>query len=152
MNASEGVTADPRLVEALERLVVGAVGITTLALAECAPAAELTLPQWRALLVVARADGVRIGEIGSRVGMALPSASRLVRRLERRGLVSTARDESDRRGTIVRPTAAGLELWEHLVQYRRRMIADLLDTLPAPLPVELVGALERLERAFARYA
>jgi DNA-binding MarR family transcriptional regulator len=147
-----GDMADPRLVEALERLVVGAVGLTTVALAEFAPAAELTLPQWRALLVVARADGVRVTEIGTRVGMALPSASRLVRRLERRGLVTTARDETDRRGIIVRPTAAGLELWRDLVDYRRRLIADLLDTLPAPLPAGLADDLERVERAFARYA
>ena len=144
--------ADPRLVETLERLVVGAVGITTVALAECAPAADLTLPQWRALLVVARGNGVRIGEIGSRVGMGLPSASRVVRRLERRGLVTTARDESDRRGTLVHPTPAGLHTWEQLVQYRRRMISDLLDALPAPLPVDIVDDLERLEQAFAQYA
>ena len=144
--------ADARLVEALERLIVGAVGMTTVALAEFAPAAELTLPQWRALLVVARADGVRVSEIGTRVGMTLPSASRLVRRLERRGLVTTARDEADRRGTIVRPTAAGLQLWRDLVDYRRRLIADLLDALPAPVPAGLAGELECVESAFARYA
>ena len=144
--------ADRELVEALERLVVGAVGMTTVALAEFTPAAELTLPQWRALLVVARADGVRIGEIGSRLGMAPPSTSRLVRRLERRGLVTSARDEADRRGTIVRPTTLGLQLWANLVDYRRRLIADLLDTMPAPLPVDLADELEQLDRAFARYA
>ena len=144
--------ADPRLVETLERLVVGAVGITAVALAECAPAADLTLPQWRALLVVARGDGVRIGEVGSRVGMGLPSASRIVRRLERRGLVTTARDESDRRGTLVHPTAAGLHAWEQLVQYRRRMISQLLDALPEQLPVDITEDLERLEQAFAQYS
>jgi DNA-binding MarR family transcriptional regulator len=144
--------ADPRLVEALEGLVVGAVGLTTVALAEFAPAADLTLPQWRALLVVSRADGVRVGEVGERVGMALPSASRLVRRLERRGLVTTARDETDRRGTIVRPTAAGLQLWRSMVGYRRQLIADLLDALPAPLPADLADELERVEGAFARYS
>jgi DNA-binding MarR family transcriptional regulator len=144
--------ADPLLVEALERMVVGAVGMTTVALAEFAPAAELTLPQWRALLVVARADGIRIGEVGNRVGMGLPSASRLVRRLERRGLVTTARDESDRRGTIVRPTPMGIQLWKHLVDYRRRMIADLLDELPTPPSRDLASQLEQVERAFARYS
>lgn len=143
--------ADPRLVEALERLIVAAVGMTTVALAEFAPAAELTLAQWRALLVVARADGVRIGEIAARVDMGLPSASRLVRRLERRGLVTTERDEADRRGTIVRATGTGLQLWKSLVDYRRRMIADLLDDVPVSLPVDLADHLELVERAFARY-
>ncbi len=144
--------ADPRLVEALERLVVSAVGMTTVALAEFAPAADLTLAQWRVLLVVARADGVRIGEIGSRIEVGLPSASRLVRRLERRGLLTTERDEADRRGTIVRATPAGLHLWSSLVDYRRRMIAEVLDALPTPLPVDLADDLEVVEQAFARYA
>ena len=144
--------ADRGLVEALERLVVGAVGMTAVALAEFSPAAELTLQQWRALIVVAGADGVRIGEIGSRLGMAPPSISRLVRRLERRGLVTSARDEADRRGTIVRPTALGLELRASLVDYRHRLIGDLLDTMSTPLPVGLADDLEQLDRAFARYA
>ena len=144
--------ADPRLVEALERIVVAAVGVTTVALAAFAPAADLTLAQWRVLLVVARADGVRIGEIGNRIEVGSPSASRLVRRLERRGLLSTERDESDRRGTIVRATPAGLQLWTSLVDYRRRMIADLIDAVPTPLPGDLADDLEVVERAFARYA
>jgi DNA-binding MarR family transcriptional regulator len=144
--------ADPRLVETLERLVIGAVGMTAVALAEFAPAADLTLPQWRALLVVASGDGARIGEIGARVGMTLPSASRLVRRLERRGLVTTARDEADRRGTIVRPTPGGMDLWSKLVDYRRGLIANLLDDLPDPLSAACVEELERVEIAFARYS
>ena len=144
--------ADRGLVEALERLVVGAVGMTAVALAEFTPAAELTLQQWRALIVVAGADGVRMGEIGSRLGMAPPSASRLVRRLEYRGLVSSARDETDRRGTIVRPTTLGLQLWTDLVDYRRRLIGNLLDTMSTPLPIDLADDLAQLDRAFARYA
>jgi DNA-binding MarR family transcriptional regulator len=147
-----GAVTDPRLVEALERMVEGAVGLTTLALSEFAPAAELTLPQWRALVVVVRADGIRIGELGGRVGMGLSSASRLVRRLERRGLVTTERDESDRRGTIARPTTHGVQLWEHLVDYRRQAIARLLDDLTSPLPSELADEMQRVEQAFARYA
>ncbi len=145
--------ADPRLVEALEELVVGAVGMTTVALSECTPAGDLTLPQWRALLVVARAeDGIRVGAIGARIGTTLPSASRLVRRLERRGLVVSERDEQDRRGTLVRTTPAGRELFTRLVEYRRRLIADLLDGMPAPLPASLVDDLERVGRAFSRYS
>jgi DNA-binding MarR family transcriptional regulator len=147
-----GAVTDPRLIEALERMVERAVGLTTVALGECMPAAELTLPQWRTLVVVVQADGARIGEIGGRVGIGLSSASRLVQRLERRGLVATERDEADRRGTIARPTTRGIQLWEHLVDYRRRVIAQLLDELPSPLPPELADGVLQVERAFARYA
>jgi DNA-binding MarR family transcriptional regulator len=143
---------DDRLVNALEGLVVGAVGLTTAALDSFAPDIELPLQQWRALVVIARSDGIRMGEIGQRVGLTPPSASRLVRRLERRGLVSTERDESDRRATVVRATAAGTELWSTLVEHRRQLISRLLAELPRPLPRGIVGDIEALQDAFAHYA
>ncbi len=144
--------ADPRLVDTLERLVVGAVGLTTTALAGAGPAAELTLPQWRVLVVVAQGDGIRVSDIAGRVGVALPSASRLVRRLEHHGLVQTARDETDRRATIVRATGAGLRVWSALTDRRRRLIADMLDVLDPPLEGSLADQLERIESVFARYS
>ena len=39
--------ADAQVVEALERLVTAAVGLTTVVLGEAGVASELTLPQWR---------------------------------------------------------------------------------------------------------
>lgn len=144
-------SVDVRLVDALERLVFEAVGLTATALAEFAPATDLTLPQWRALVIVTRADGIRIGEVGGRMGMALPSASRLIRRLERRGLVATARDVRDRRATIARPTAAGIELSAGLAAHRRRMIGEILDHLAAPLQPELATDLELVGDALEEY-
>ena len=141
-----------RLVSALEGLVVGAVGLTTAALDSFAPNIDLPLQQWRALVVIARSDGIRMGEVAQRVGTTPPSASRLVRRLERRGLVSLERDETDRRAIIIRPTPAGTELWATLVDHRRQLIARLLDDLPRPLSEAMVDDVETLQAAFARYA
>lgn len=87
---------DERVVEAIERLMIEAVGITTVALSQASPEMELSVPQWRALVVVgAREQGIRIGELAARIGSAVPTTSRLVRRLERRGLVRSERDEVD---------------------------------------------------------
>jgi DNA-binding MarR family transcriptional regulator len=141
-----------RLVTALEGLVVGAVGLTTAALDSFAPDMDLPLQQWRALVVIARGDGIRTGELAVRLGLTPPSASRLVQRLERRGLVSTERDESDRRATVVRATAAGTQLWSTLVDHRRQLIARVLAELPRPLPAAIVGDIEALQAAFAQYA
>lgn len=146
------LTPEARLAIALEGLVVGAVGMTSSALEAFSQESELTLQQWRALVVVARTDGIRIGDVGSRVGLTGPSTSRLVRRLERRGLVVTDRDESDRRGTIVRTTARGHELWWSLVQHRRLLILEALSTLRTPVRERLVRDVEQLEAAFARFA
>lgn len=140
-----------RLVNALEGLVVGAVGLTTAALDSFAPEIDLPLQQWRALVVIARSDGIRTGEVGTRLGLTPPSASRIVRRLARRGLVWTERDETDRRATVVRATAVGTQLWSTLVDHRRALIARLLADLPRPLPAGIVGDIEALQVAFAQY-
>jgi DNA-binding MarR family transcriptional regulator len=126
--------ADVQVVDAVEQLAAAAVGLTTLALSEADVGTELTLQQWRILAVVARSGEARVGEAACGIGAGLPAASRLVRRLERRGLVTTARDERDRRATLVRPTEAGLRLWGDVAGRRRRRIAAAIDSLDEPLP------------------
>ena len=142
---------DERLIDALEALVVSGVGLTANALEAAAPAVEITLQQWRALSVIARADGIRTGEVARRVGVAVPSASRLIRRLERRGLVATSRDERDRRATLVRPTADGRALWAALVDERRGRIADALASMDRPVDARTIEDLGSLRAAFARF-
>jgi DNA-binding MarR family transcriptional regulator len=122
-------------VAALERIVIGAVGLTTRALSEAAPGADLTFPQWRALLILGEdAAGARVGQVATRVGVTLPATSRLLRRLEQRGFVTLATDEVDRRATRARLTPAGEEVRAAILAYRGaalREIADRLETGPA---------------------
>lgn len=54
--------------------------------------------------------GLPCGEIGARLIARDPDVTRLVDRMERRGLVSRARSRDDRRVVRVGATAAGLEL------------------------------------------
>jgi DNA-binding MarR family transcriptional regulator len=145
------MTPDERIVRAIERLVVEAIGITTVALTEARPEVELTLPQWRVLVVVgASGDGLRVGEIAARIGSTVPTTSRLVRRVERRGLVATVRDESDRRATLVRLTADGETYRTSLVERRQQLIRTSLSE-GRPLPPRLAADLERIGDALAMY-
>jgi len=139
------------VVDALERLIGAAVGLTTVAIAQAAPA-DLTFQQWRALVVVGHRGGVRVGELATRVGMSMPSASRLVDRLEARGYVSTSRDPRDGRGTIVALTDHGAEV-RHAVMARRRALlaAALLEEADGALP-DVGTGLTTLVRALERYA
>lgn len=142
-----------QVVEALERLVFGAVGITAAALERAAPDVDLTLSQWRVLVIVGRtAEGIRVGEIAAWIGAAAPSASRLVRRLERRGLVVTARDSEDRRVIRVRLTERGRRVRQELVQVRRALLRELLASHARPIPPDLVGGLGEVAEALGRYA
>ena len=59
-------------------------------------------------------DGLACGEIGTRMITRDPDMTRLLDRLERRGLISRHRDARDRRTVLVRITPAGLELVDRL--------------------------------------
>lgn len=131
---------DDRLLDALDRIARAGVGITTRAIAEGGAAADLTLPQWRALVVVAEAgmSGIRVGDLGRRLRLAAPGASRLVRRLEVRGLVVLTRDAPDRRAAIVRTTDPGRALWTAVILRRRELIAEAIGTVDAGAAVDVL--------------
>lgn len=119
------------LADDLERIAVGAVGLTTRALALADTGFELTFPQWRALLVLGEElDGARIGEVAARVGGTLPATGRLLRRLERRGLTSLSVDELDRRATRARLTERGRTVRETILAHRRAALREIAAGLP----------------------
>jgi len=135
----------------LEKIVVGAVGLTTRALAQADTGFELTFPQWRALLVLGESeDGARIGEVATRVGVTVPATSRLLRRLERRGLATLALDERDRRAKRARLTDRGRAVREAIREHRRvalRLIATTLrDVDQLDLPSGLRAIATELEQ------
>ncbi|HET8784703.1 MAG TPA: MarR family transcriptional regulator, partial [Candidatus Limnocylindrales bacterium] len=82
-------------------MLTAGIGVTARAIEQTAEAKDLTLLQWRVLVIAGQPAGVRIGELASHLGVSVPSASRLVRRVEARDLVTAARDDDDRRVTTV---------------------------------------------------
>jgi DNA-binding MarR family transcriptional regulator len=133
-------------------MVFGAIGMTAVAMGGSEGGSELTLFQWRCLVVAGEErEGKRVGEIATRIGVSLPSASRLCRRLERRGLVVSGRDEQDRRATVIRLSPTGARAREEILAARHRLIEALLDDLPRPPPEELLAELDAIADAFARY-
>jgi len=114
------------IVELLESIVVGSVGITTRALAEALPGLDLTFPQWRVLLVVGELpDGATVSTVAGRVGVTLPATSRQLARLARRGLIDLKPDERDRRASRARLTPAGTAARDAILGYRRERLAEV---------------------------
>ena len=140
------------LVAALEQLTVGSVSITTRALAEAGPGVELTLQQWRALLVLGDEEaGARIGTVARRVGVTVPATSRLLRRLERRGLVDLATDDADRRATRVRLTDEGQLVRVKVLDSRRAALRGIAAAVD-PTARVLCGSMVRtLADEFGRH-
>jgi len=77
---------------------------------------DLTASQYNILRILrgAGADGHRCAEIASRMISRDPDVTRLLDRLEKRGLVRRARDTRDRRVVTTRITEAGLQLLAEL--------------------------------------
>jgi len=149
--------ADPpetdALTDDLERIVVGAVGLTTRSLASADAGFELTFPQWRAILILGEhADGARIGEVAARVGGTLPATSRLLRRLERRGLTTLGVDELDRRATRARLSERGLAVRAAILEHRRAALRRVAATLPDRGHLDLASGLRVVAGELERFA
>jgi DNA-binding MarR family transcriptional regulator len=141
------------LADALERIAVGSVGLTTRALAQADPGFELTFPQWRALLVLGEEDdGARIGEVAARVGVTLPATSRLLRRLERRGLTMLAVDERDRRATRARLTDRGRTVRAAILAHRRAALDEVVRTLDDAARRDLASGLPAIADAMRDFS
>lgn len=101
-------------------------------------AAKLTPTNLRALDVLAREDGLRVGDLADRVGIDDTTGTRLADRLEAAGLVERRRSPEDRRVAVVALTPAGAELAGILADQRRAFFRDVLGALEPRERTELV--------------
>lgn len=77
-----------------------------------------------------RCEGpMRLTDLASREGMAQPSMTQLVQRLERAGLVARLTDPGDGRARLVEITAEGELLIQNRQHIRRERLATLVETL-----------------------
>jgi len=78
-------------------------------------AAEISPTQYNVLRILRGApEGLACGEIGSRMITRDSDITRLLDRLEKRGLVSRCRETRDRRMVLTRITKSGMELLKQL--------------------------------------
>ena len=77
---------------------------------------ELTLPQYNVLRILrgAGSDGLICREIGERMITRDPDVTKLLDRLETRGLVTRERQQTDRRVIVARVTKEGLKIVNEL--------------------------------------
>lgn len=100
-------TAFLELLRTTDMLSRGLVGIIK--------AANLSPTQYNVLRILRGApQGLACGEIASRMITRDPDITRLLDRLEKRGLVSRRREAEDRRTVLVRVTPGGLKLLARL--------------------------------------
>ncbi|MEV4642132.1 MarR family transcriptional regulator [Actinoplanes sp. NPDC049548] len=111
-------------VQALMRASRAFVGMTARSLA--AVEGDVTLPQFRALVVLAVRGTQRSIDIAEELGVNPSTGTRMLDRLIRKGLVRRMRSPSDRRVVRVRLTPAGHDVVERVLVRRRAELERLV--------------------------
>ena len=105
---------------------------------------EVTLTQYRTLVVLASRGPQGMAALADALGVTPPTASRLCERLVRKGLVRRRTDPSDRRQVRLAPTVAGRPLVDVVTARRRTEIATLLGAVPEDARRSVVAGLQLL--------
>lgn len=108
---------------------------------------EVTLSQYRALVVLASRGPQGVAAIADSLGVTPPTASRLCERLVRKGLVRRRTDRSDRRQVRVALTESGRHLVDVVTDRRRQEIATLVRMVPEDARRSMVTGLLALTQA-----
>lgn len=136
-----------RLAEALERVLPTLW--STFAPLPAGGLAELPVGQARALARLSASGPRRMGHLAADLGVRVPSATRIVDRLEERGLATRRRCRDDGRVVWVEATPRGARLAGLARAARLAAIEDRLEGLPPEARAAVVRALDLLGAAFA---
>lgn len=104
---------------------------------------KVSLPQIHALRYVWLHDNVLMGDLAAGLSISYPSATNMVKRLERQGLVERVVNPADRREVEVRLTKHGRELTERMEEERIRRMGEVLSTLSPEERDCLIKGLQR---------
>ena len=110
-------------------------------------AEEVTLTQYRTLVVLASRGPQSLAELADAVDVTPPTATRMCDRLIKKGLIVRRHERGDRR--LIRLTLAkgGREFVDAVTQRRRSEIAHLMEAIPRDQQAALVDSLQRLTAA-----
>ncbi len=110
-------------------------------------AEEVTLTQYRTLVVLASRGPQRLAALAEALDVTPPTATRMCDRLFRRGLVVRRHERDDRRTIRLTLSDTGQALVHAVTERRRAEIARLLQAIPRSQQSALVDSLQRLTAA-----
>ena len=110
-------------------------------------AEEVTLTQYRTLVVLASRGPQNLAGLADAVGVTPATATRMCDRLVRKDLIRRRTERDDRRQLRVALTAKGRSLVDAVTGRRRQEIARIINEIPVEQQAVLVQALGRLASA-----
>ncbi len=109
---------------------------------------DITPPQFDALLILKnnKGENLTIGELGERMYLACSTATDLIDRMERNGLVERARDANDRRVIRLRVLEKGYQVVEEVLATRKRYLAEVLQDVPQEDIQAMIKSMTQLDQ------
>ncbi|MCW2719214.1 MAG: hypothetical protein QOG20_1531 [Pseudonocardiales bacterium] len=133
--------------ELVDAVMTASRVLVAIAARSLAAAGDVTLPQYRALVVLATRGPQRGTDLAEALGVNPSSATRLLDRLARAGLVRRTRLRADRRAVRVSLSPQGRDLVAQVTRRRREEVERLLAALPAEQHQLVITALHAIADA-----
>jgi DNA-binding MarR family transcriptional regulator len=143
LSAVPQTTAEPD--DLVASLLVASRALVAVAAHSLADVDEVTLPQFRALVVLSSRPGSTVSELAEALDIHPTTATRLCDRLVRKRLVRRTQGIEDRRATEVRLAARGRHLVDGVTERRRQSLAAIAARMPP-------GEWRAAARAFKAFA
>jgi DNA-binding MarR family transcriptional regulator len=111
----------------------------------------LSVSQCHALEELAEAGSLRMGELASRLHLSVSAVTRVADQLVAKELVVRMADPDDRRANRLKPSPAGVALFERIRSELLRWQREVLEEHPPQVRKALVECLEQLAQAVDRW-
>lgn len=102
---------------------------------------EVTLPQYRALVVLASRGPQRVVDLAGFLDVTASTATRMCDRLLRKGLIRRQRQSSDRRAVRVSISGSGRDLVSAVTRRRRQEVEAIVERMSPEQRAQLVATL-----------
>jgi DNA-binding MarR family transcriptional regulator len=111
---------------------------------------DITNPQFDALLVLREYGELTMGELCGKMFLACSTATDLIDRMERNGLIERVRDTADRRVIRLKVLPKGNAVIDEVLEVRRSYLATILAELDVTEKERLIQSLHQLNYLMTR--
>jgi len=111
---------------------------------------DITPPQLDAMLVLREYGELTMGELCGKMFLACSTATDLIDRMERNGLIERVRDTADRRVIRLKVLAKGSVVIDEVLDARRTYLAAILSEIDVADKERLIQSLEQLNYLMTR--
>lgn len=108
---------------------------------------RVTLSQFRTMVVLSQQGGSTVVGLAGRLDVNPSSAQRQVDRLVGAGLVARAENPDDRRELVLSLTDDGQQMVDEVTRRRRKMLASIVQAMPADQYNSLIDGLDSFTQA-----